>query len=87
MLAIHFRMYSVPSRVNALKDRTLAQQSTVLLDTICRYPLTFTNKHEVSSFQNALRAKDLIDDLREYPIDVETIDAAARARVALQAVS
>ena len=80
-------MYSVPSRANALKDRTLAQQSTVLLETICRYPLTFTNKHEVSSFQNALRAKELIDDLRQYPPEAETVDAAARARVALQAAS
>ena len=56
-------MDSISNRASAITDRRLAQQVYSLIQSLKKFPLTITNKHDIVGFQTALRTGELIPEL------------------------
>lgn len=81
-------MDTIAKKIAEVKNRKLSKQVYTLLESIRKYPLSFTHKHDIKGFQNALNVKENINKLQDsMSNNLNSINEAAYARVTLQSIN
>lgn len=87
LFKIHFRMNSLPNKLNHSQNKVTAQRLITILSSIKQFPLTFATKQDLSIFISGLKAHNMIRDLNQDIIRGQyTILEAADAKVTIQVV-